>query len=784
MELVLPIPEGVPQYITRGYGELPTHQNHSGCSLGGQYAIWCDYYALDFAGAGCTSYESPVVAVAAGTVVLDGYYAYSSVISSYGNHVVIDHGNGCFSQYAHLDSQSVSNGEFVEQGQAIGRQGCTGNVSGASCSECPGAHLHFKFVCDGSATIPEPMSGMTGLEAWTGGLYRSEGYTHFPVGTLIQVPGRPEIYLVSGDDEVMHIPDWFTFTSHRFFYEPDRPSQRVVTVSQTALDCYNIVTGNSSWAEYELIDCNGTEYVLFRENGGGFVRHQVPFNPVVDLRYDPLLRSWGLDYSDLRDGTTNECNPSAPTGATLTMRPGTIVEEASENDFWVITDDSYRGDDVNRWFPSVRAESMCRYVDCPAEPDEDDEPFMPLVFGSYGLVIMIPDDTISAFVDTVSSAEFDIFDALSCPAASCSSGGGGASRAGSQPCNDTSQRACVNGTDYIYCEEVSVGVFEWSQPWPCGEGWECTNSEGQCTRVSDDCTPGSTICHGTTHDATCYLDPDTGLTIYVPFECPAGYECVEPNTECTEAPPGPNADPPHTIRCVNHDYTYSMFVTGPIQNGLWGTVSGQDVYLEYGSNSDGWSSYVPGAGSKPYSTWVGDADGLGNPYVHELAMNGNTDEINLFLYSPDSGEQEWFNLDWGIWTVTGDCHQEGTSIRHDPLPPPSGTITCTQEGGDMRYEFDGPMQMLLVNGAAAGPVEIQYGSNTDGWTVPTSGKTTAPWNGTYHHEIVLPTTVNGLNFYLHGSGGGRWFDLVDADWDGDQWTVTGDCWNDGGLIRH
>lgn len=60
--------------------------------------------------------------------------------STYGNQVVIDHGNGVFSQSAHLDSLSVSPGDTVIAGQLIGTVGRTGNtpVTGDS-------HLHFEI---------------------------------------------------------------------------------------------------------------------------------------------------------------------------------------------------------------------------------------------------------------------------------------------------------------------------------------------------------------------------------------------------------------------------------------------------------------------------------------------------------------------------------------------------------------------------------------------------------------------------------------------------------------
>ncbi|MFJ5997417.1 transglycosylase family protein [Streptomyces sp. NPDC092370] len=71
-----------------------------------------------------------VKSVAAGNVVSAGWGG------SYGYQVVIRHGDGRYSQYAHLSAISVRNGQSVSAGQRIGRSGSTGNSSGP--------HLHFE----------------------------------------------------------------------------------------------------------------------------------------------------------------------------------------------------------------------------------------------------------------------------------------------------------------------------------------------------------------------------------------------------------------------------------------------------------------------------------------------------------------------------------------------------------------------------------------------------------------------------------------------------------------
>jgi murein DD-endopeptidase MepM/ murein hydrolase activator NlpD len=66
--------------------------------------------------------------------------------SGYGNHVVIDHGNGYKTLYAHLNSIFVSPGENVTKGQQIGTVGNTGNSTGP--------HLHFEVLYQGVRRNP------------------------------------------------------------------------------------------------------------------------------------------------------------------------------------------------------------------------------------------------------------------------------------------------------------------------------------------------------------------------------------------------------------------------------------------------------------------------------------------------------------------------------------------------------------------------------------------------------------------------------------------------------
>lgn len=83
---------------------------------------------------------SAIVASSSGTVIVAGWSG------GYGNLVVIDHGNGMSTAYAHNSSITVSVGQRVSQGSVIARMGTTGNSTGVHC--------HFEIRVNGAAVDP------------------------------------------------------------------------------------------------------------------------------------------------------------------------------------------------------------------------------------------------------------------------------------------------------------------------------------------------------------------------------------------------------------------------------------------------------------------------------------------------------------------------------------------------------------------------------------------------------------------------------------------------------
>ncbi|MDD2556555.1 MAG: M23 family metallopeptidase [Syntrophaceticus sp.] len=105
--------------ITSGYGTRGG--THSGLDIG-------------------AGHGAAVGAAAGGTVSSTGW------MGGYGNCVLINHGNGMTTRYAHLSQINVSSGQSVSSGQVIGSVGSTGNSTGP--------HLHFEVIVNGSTRNP------------------------------------------------------------------------------------------------------------------------------------------------------------------------------------------------------------------------------------------------------------------------------------------------------------------------------------------------------------------------------------------------------------------------------------------------------------------------------------------------------------------------------------------------------------------------------------------------------------------------------------------------------
>ncbi|ACL19197.1 murein DD-endopeptidase MepM/ murein hydrolase activator NlpD [Desulfitobacterium sp. LBE] len=142
--------EAVSQVVTKGPQRVQVASASRGSGLvpalvrpyGGYVSSYYGYRGsefhtgIDYAG----SSGDPFVAAAAGTVVAAGRQG------NYGNCILVDHGNGIQTRYAHASKILVKVGQSVSQGETIGLVGSTGRSTGS--------HLHFEIIVNGDTVNP------------------------------------------------------------------------------------------------------------------------------------------------------------------------------------------------------------------------------------------------------------------------------------------------------------------------------------------------------------------------------------------------------------------------------------------------------------------------------------------------------------------------------------------------------------------------------------------------------------------------------------------------------
>ena len=152
---VLIVPDGAPpekpkpaptQYLAPS--QLPIESLGSAQFIwpaAGQMAQYFSWYhpGLDISNLG----GGPIHAADSGTVTLAGWPDNQG----YGNRVIIDHGNGFTSLYAHMSAIYVSPGQRVSKGDVLGMMGSTGRSTGT--------HLHIEIRKNGTALNPLSLLG-------------------------------------------------------------------------------------------------------------------------------------------------------------------------------------------------------------------------------------------------------------------------------------------------------------------------------------------------------------------------------------------------------------------------------------------------------------------------------------------------------------------------------------------------------------------------------------------------------------------------------------------------
>ncbi|MBZ6379709.1 M23 family metallopeptidase [Pacificimonas aurantium] len=132
--------------LERALLSIPSFMPAEGGRLSSGYGLRRDpfhrraamHQGQDFSG----PHRSDIRAAAAGTVIRSGWWG------GYGRIVIVDHGRGIRTRYAHLAETSVRRGDTVARGETIGAMGSTGRSTGT--------HLHFEVRIDGKPVNPRP----------------------------------------------------------------------------------------------------------------------------------------------------------------------------------------------------------------------------------------------------------------------------------------------------------------------------------------------------------------------------------------------------------------------------------------------------------------------------------------------------------------------------------------------------------------------------------------------------------------------------------------------------
>jgi murein DD-endopeptidase MepM/ murein hydrolase activator NlpD len=145
----LMVPDGSKPYIPRvvnAYsGPLPATAargtGNFGWPVSGRITqkFWSNHPGIDIGAPKGT----PIYAADSGYVVAAGW---DQERISYGFMILINHGNGFVTRYAHLSAFNVQVGDSVKKGQIVGRVGSTGNSTGP--------HLHFEIINNGVRRNP------------------------------------------------------------------------------------------------------------------------------------------------------------------------------------------------------------------------------------------------------------------------------------------------------------------------------------------------------------------------------------------------------------------------------------------------------------------------------------------------------------------------------------------------------------------------------------------------------------------------------------------------------
>jgi hypothetical protein len=296
--LTVPFLSGEYWYVTQTYNQ--------GSHIDYGFDYGDDTYAVDFSQSGCESYGKSVTPISDGTVLQ--VFTDGDGDHGYGNSVLVDHGDGFVSRYAHFSSIKTYEGEQVTTNTVIGEVGNSGYTVGSACSEHPGSHLHMVLYLNGDSIKPEPLSGISPLVA--GCWISREGYE--------DCTGNPGNYDSIEDEGELtirmleHSPDWGTAGETDFVWvaqieSPDFKPEATLSI-YNAMDhvTYDFPMETESqenpWIfvyQKELRDSGDYSYWVTADNGDGNDSTDSQTMEVHSTSYDEpdLLESWALSMS-------------------------------------------------------------------------------------------------------------------------------------------------------------------------------------------------------------------------------------------------------------------------------------------------------------------------------------------------------------------------------------------------------------------------------------------------------------------------------------------------------
>ena len=346
-------------------------------TAGWTYSNGSYHGATDF---GCPI-GTPVYATAAGTVMevndvgclgshnAEGYPQCSlgtscpgSKPSSYGNYMVIDHGNSVYSLYAHLSTGSicVHVGDTVKQGQTIAKSGASGNTIGA--------HLHFEMRMGGNAyrtNNVDPQNYLTKSNhicefkdyVCTCGKYEGAKETKLSFAPLnyrvksdsVKIHtgpyGKcPEVNLGLKKNSIVSVThsvkngygkQWYKLSDGNYIYE-DYVTP-FVTIS-AGIAKSEITKGDTNSVTGKIYNA-GNSTVTAKLDGSQYTSFSTLSTPIVDISSSKI--NTGINFSSIKAGshtieiiaTQNSVNTSVKISFTVKEKAGPVV---------IISDGDYR----------------------------------------------------------------------------------------------------------------------------------------------------------------------------------------------------------------------------------------------------------------------------------------------------------------------------------------------------------------------------------------------------------------------------------------------------------